>query len=112
MKYLKFQLMAALLCLTAIVQAQSNVLRVDPVETPAGKTLILPVVMENQSDVTGVQFDIRVPYQLTVGDDNKVVVNLSKTRVKQHLNEVYEKLSAANRAEAVAIAIRRQLLKS
>lgn len=84
MKYLKFQLMAALLCLTAIVQAQSNVLRVDPVETPAGKTLILPVVMENQSDVTGVQFDIRVPYQLTVGDDNKVVVNLSKTRVNGH----------------------------
>ena len=84
MKYLKFQLMAALLCLTAIVQAQSNVLRFDPVETPAGKTLILPVVMENQSDVTGVQFDIRVPYQLTVGDDNKVVVNLSKTRVNGH----------------------------
>ena len=34
-----------------------------------------------------------------------------KTRVKQHLNEIYDKLSAANRAEAVAIAMRRQLLK-
>ena len=34
-----------------------------------------------------------------------------KSRVKQHLNEVYEKLGASNRAEAVAIAMRRQLLK-
>ena len=45
-------------------------------------------------------------------DNIATMLNLSKTRVKQHLNEVYEKLSAANRAEAVAIAIRRQLLKS
>lgn len=84
MKYLRFQLMAALLCLVTIVQAQTNVLRVEAVEGPAGKALTLPVVMENQSDVTGVQFDIRVPYQLAVDDDNKVVVNLSKTRVNGH----------------------------
>ena len=84
MKYLRFQLMAALLCLTAIVQAQTNVLRVEAVETPAGKALALPVVMENQSDVTGVQFDISVPYQLATDDDSKVVVNLSKTRVNGH----------------------------
>ena len=84
MKYLRFQLMAALLCLVAIAQAQTNVLRVEAVETPAGKALILPIVMENQSDVTGVQFDIRVPYQLAVDDDNKVVANLSKTRVNGH----------------------------
>ena len=76
--------MAALLCLVAIVQAQTNVLRVESVETPAGRTLTLPIVMENQSDVTGVQFDIRVPYQLAVDEDNKVVVNLSKTRVNGH----------------------------
>ena len=50
--------MAALLCLVAIAQAQTNVLRVEAVETPAGKALILPIVMENQSDVTGVQFDL------------------------------------------------------
>jgi len=44
-------------------------------------------------------------------DNIATMLGLSKTRVKQHLNEVYEKLSAANRAEAVAIAMRRQLLK-
>ena len=44
-------------------------------------------------------------------DDIAIQLGLSKTRVKQHLNEVYNKLGAANRAEAVAIAMRRQLLK-
>jgi len=39
------------------------------------------------------------------------MLDISKARVKQHLNEVYEKLGAANRAEAVAIAMRRHLLK-
>ena len=44
-------------------------------------------------------------------DDIALLLGLSKSRVKQHLNEVYEKLGASNRAEAVAIAMRRQLLK-
>ena len=44
-------------------------------------------------------------------DNIAIMLGLSKTRVKQHLNEIYDKLSAANRAEAVAIAMRRQLLK-
>lgn len=44
-------------------------------------------------------------------DDIAMQLGLSKTRIKQHLNEVYAKLGAANRAEAVAIAMRRQLLK-
>ncbi len=44
-------------------------------------------------------------------DDIVKMLGISKSRVKQHLNEVYNKLGAANRAEAVAIAMRRQLLK-
>ena len=44
-------------------------------------------------------------------DDIALMLGISKSRVKQHLNEVYEKLGASNRAEAVAIAMRRQLLK-
>lgn len=44
-------------------------------------------------------------------EDIALQLGLSKTRVKQHLNEVYAKLGAANRAEAVAIAIRRHLLR-
>ena len=45
-------------------------------------------------------------------DDIALMLGISKSRVKQHLNEVYEKLGASNRAEAVAIAMRRQLLKA
>ena len=44
-------------------------------------------------------------------DDIALQLGLSKTRIKQHLNEVYAKLGAAIRAEAVAIAMRKQLLK-
>ena len=39
------------------------------------------------------------------------LLGMSKGRMKQHLNEVYKKLGAANRAEAIAIAMRRYLLK-
>lgn len=38
-------------------------------------------------------------------------LDISVDAVKQHLNAVCEKLGAANRAEAVAIALRKQLLK-
>ena len=45
-------------------------------------------------------------------DDIATMLAISKVRVKQHLAALYEKLGAANRAEAVAIALRRQLLKN
>ena len=45
-------------------------------------------------------------------DDIVGMLGISKVRVKQHLAALYQKLGAANRAEAVAIALRRQLLKS
>lgn len=38
-------------------------------------------------------------------------LGISADAVKQHLNAVYSKLGAANRVEAVAIALRRHLLK-
>ena len=44
-------------------------------------------------------------------DDIATMLAISKVRVKQHLAALYEKLGAANRAEAVAIAPRHQLLK-
>ena len=37
---------------------------------------------------------------------------ISPTRVKQHTSAIFRKLGAANRAEAVAIALRNQLLKA
>ena len=45
-------------------------------------------------------------------DDIAKMLGISKVRVKQHLAALYQKLGAANRAEAVAIALRRQLLKN
>ena len=44
-------------------------------------------------------------------EDIATLLGISKSRVKQHLNELYEKLGAANRAEAVSIALRKHLLK-
>ena len=44
-------------------------------------------------------------------DNIAALLGISKARVKQHLNEVYEKLGAANRAEAISIAMRRHLHK-
>ena len=44
-------------------------------------------------------------------DNIATMLGISKSRVKQHLNELYEKLGASNRAEAVSIALRKHLLK-
>lgn len=41
-----------------------------------------------------------------------VLLAISQERIKQHLNVIYAKLGAANRAEAVAIAMRHHLLKA
>ena len=85
MKYLRFSLIAVMTMMVALLQAQTNVLRVDRVETPAGKTVTLPIVLENSSDITGVQFDITVPYELSVDDNQAVMVSLSKTRAAGHI---------------------------
>ena len=52
---------------------------------------------------------------VTHGLGNKEIANrfgISTDAVKQHLNAICTKLGAANRAEAVAIALRRQLLRA
>ena len=54
MKHLRFSLIAVLAMMAVLLQAQSNVLRVDSVKYPAGKTVTLPIILENQSDITGV----------------------------------------------------------
>ena len=63
---------------------QSNVLRVASVSYPAGKTLALPVELDNSSDITGVQFDISVPYALATDTAGNLAVTLSKTRAPYH----------------------------
>ena len=56
--------------------AQSNVLRVASVSYPAGKTLALPVELDNSSDITGVQFDISVPYALATDTAGKLALKV------------------------------------
>ena len=43
-------------------------------------------------------------------DEIAALLSLSRARIKQHLNELYTILGAANRTEAVAIALRKQIL--
>lgn len=44
-------------------------------------------------------------------DNIATQLGISKSHVKQHLNELYEKIGAANRAEAVSITLRKHMLK-
>ena len=70
--------------MTTLLQAQTNVLRVDTVKAPSGKPVSLNVVLENQSDVTGVQFDICVPYDLATDSDGVVVAEAARSRIPNH----------------------------
>ena len=45
-------------------------------------------------------------------DEIATLMNLSRARIKQHLNELYTILGAANRTEAVALALKKNLLKT
>ena len=87
-------------------------------ETAAGKAHFSPEIRQTLDETAKApEFTPRqmeVLDSITRGlsnDDIAIQLGLSKTRIKQHLNEVYARLGAANRAEAVAIAMRRQLLK-
>ena len=44
-------------------------------------------------------------------DDISLQLGLSKPRVKEHVKNIFTKIGAGNRAEAVAIALRKHLLK-
>ncbi|MBR7029647.1 MAG: hypothetical protein IKI06_00210, partial [Prevotella sp.] len=88
MKYLRFSLLAAMTLLwNTLLSAQTNVLSIDTVTTPSGKTLNLPIALNNTSDITGVQFDISVPYELTKDDVGNVAVNLSPSRLSGYTVE-------------------------
>ena len=57
---------------------------------------------------------LQVLASVTRGLSNREIslqLGISQERIKQHLNVIYEKLGAANRTEAVAIALRKHLLK-
>ena len=51
---------------------------------------------------------------VTLGLTNRDIalqLDICPTVVKEHLNAIFNKLGAANRAEAIAIALRKHLLK-
>ena len=83
MRYLRI-ILCLLCCNIVAALSASNVLRVDTLRYPAGKTVTLPVVLENQSDIAGVQFDISVPYELKTDDTGQVAVGLSRARATNH----------------------------
>ena len=88
MKYLRFSLLAAMALLWAtLLPAQNNVLSVDTVTTPSGKTVTLPIVLKNASVVSGVQFDISVPYELAKDEQGNVAVELSRSRLSGYTVE-------------------------
>ena len=88
MKYLRFSLLAAMALLWAtLLPAQNNVLSVDTVTTPSGKTVTLPIVLKNASVVSGVQFDISVPYELAKDEHGNVAVELSRSRLSGYTVE-------------------------
>lgn len=79
-------LLLSLLCLNAI--AQTNVLRIGNVTYPAGRTALIPIELENQSDITGVQFEIVTPYALKAFEDPEseetYLASLSQQRAQDY----------------------------
>ena len=69
------------ICMATSLSAQTNVLRADTVTTPSGKAVMLPIALENTSDITGVQFDVSVPYELAKDEQGNVAVELSRSRL-------------------------------
>lgn len=70
--------------MATLLQAQTSVMRADSVTTPAGKVVSLPVILENIGDVTGVQFDIYVPYELKTDKEGNFVIEPSHLRIPGH----------------------------
>ena len=84
MRYLRLTFLCLVCCAISAVLHAQNVLRVDTLHYPAGKTVILPIALQNQSDLAGVQFDISVPYELKTDDAGQVIIQLSQTRTTTH----------------------------
>ena len=85
----------------------------------AGGTTFSPEITRSMADdpapPTFTQRQLEILEFVTHGLGNKEIANrfgISTDAVKQHLNAICTKLGAANRAEAVAIAMKRHLLKT
>jgi DNA-binding NarL/FixJ family response regulator len=85
----------------------------------AGGTVFSPDIRrtmeENPEPPVFTQRQLQILESVTRGLGNKEIANqfgISTDAVKQHLNAICTKLGAANRVEAVSIALRRHLLRA
>ena len=73
--------------ISSLSLAQTNVLHIGEVTYPAGRTATIPVELENQSDIVGVQFEIVTPYVLKEyvdEDENTSLARLNSQRATNH----------------------------
>jgi len=84
-----------------------------------GDTYISPVVMNQLKtdppipQLTGKQLEILVSVMRGLSNDEIArQFGITRITVKGHLKVIFQKLGAANRTEAVAIALKKQLLKT
>ena len=86
--------------------------------TAAGERVLSPEIdgalSESEKDIHLTERQMAIVDSITRGFSNADIatqLGISRTRVKQHLSEVFAVLGAVNRAEVAALAMRRNLLK-
>ena len=86
--------------------------------TAAGERVLSPEIdgalSESEKDIRLTERQMVIVDSITRGFSNADIatqLGISRTRVKQHLSEVFAVLGAVNRAEVAALAMRRNLLK-
>ena len=90
MNTIKNYILSLLLLFGTSAMAQTNVLRIGDVTYPAGRTAAIPIALENQSDIVGVQFEILTPYELKAFEDESLV-SLNKSRASDYQASVTSK---------------------
>ena len=103
----------------AIMKDASTDVQLEAIRTvAAGGKMFSPEIKrsmeENPVPPTFTQRQLQVLQSVTQGLGNKEIAQqfgISTDAVKQHLNAICAKLGASNRAEAVSIALRKQLLR-
>ena len=105
--------------ISAVTKNISNVELTDAIRrTATGERVLSPEVegalSESEKDIRLTERQMAIVDSITRGLSNGEIatqLGISRTRVKQHLTEVFAVLGAANRAEVAALAMRRNLLK-
>ena len=105
--------------ISAVTKNISNVELTDAIRrTATGERGLSPEVegalSESEKDIRLTERQMAIVDSITRGLSNGEIatqLGISRTRVKQHLSEVFAVLGAANRAEVAALAMRRNLLK-